>query len=1379
MKISRLLQGSRGLSSAANAAASGDSASAGTRRSGPAGDASQPGLTARPGTAIGGTSAAPRNKGILARLSHPFGRGSSSHQNPKPVESRPAPAGPAVLSRQAREDIESRIELKEELNAARKHEQFWNSELKKEPPETAHLSAAASLATQAKAARAAAEKAYWLVEHKTATLDPGTAETTLADLRQRLEQARSLEAYWVHGAGDTPSPDADLPTLSRMVRRDIEDRIGMKNMLDAARRREAACLAELRQAPPETSHWSAALQASLQATTARQAAERMFLQAEHKKDRLDPGEHETTLDELHIRLDAARSTEAFWEADASDPAQPDRPASPASGHGPTGPHGGSSSSSEILMLEGAQPPPHITSPERPASPDAGQGFEPQVPGPSVRQGDGFFSKLGRGLRPTPGTVQFTPFVGIRVVSPTPARAQFDTEGRLRTPQEGASKPAALPGKIESTAKAFAGPTRGVAMTADQVRQDLAAAEADVRILLQGGESAVAPTRLPDPFRREDLVDRVMTLAGAASPARTLASALADVAGTDVARANAALDALLMQHAPREAKLDAFCIERTLAKTDLGHETLRALLPALEDALEDADLSALDRAVQRAASMHTLRLADQLIEGLPDGVRKPAGLQQAVQMANAALPPEQRSTLVAGTHAAGAALKSARELTAARALVCALELQVDPAAMPHLALRSAYLAYRNGFDSEGPGTELARFQGRLAKLITYAERAAGPSASFPQRVLGHGKSPLSALPFGSAGARLRNPADDFAHVAGAVGMLATQLNRQIEDLPDRRSPEAVGKAIRIAAACRYQQEIAEHGWRDKVSIGRSMRHKIVADVVQSLGVDKDVVRRSDAYKELKAMNAMEAGTLRQWAGREGLETTPQLDQQLKKLEGLHNNGDWFPAKGEVTPENVMGVLRDVLLNARSTFDVRYTDSGIHGINANISQIIADAASLLAIPTAVVGPDVKAVRGRQAMVGVGSSSHGGTLFVGTDTRATAHAGVTGVAGWSFLKDHLSVTAGMQFLPLVKDWSAPKGAMIRTRMDCIGTTAHGMEPWRAKMLEVFDTITKSGPDGALPSSKTQVWDALAEHFFKDPDVSFNWMQTEASSTSSTLTGTVGARGSYAGGYKTGLMGSLGGSRFWGNAMHRQDAKGAMKVETISHSSGGGFAVSGALVQSPIPLGDFSETPGHVKQVQLPSAPVIGGSASFLTSSVGTVLRIANDGDRIIPGVTYRDLEFGNVATYLQYVDSRNNAWATSATQFDAAGEVVAQGQDVVNKFLTQVKGNADRGNQIFCERQVMTPEAARAIDELREAFVRMTPKVESEQARKARTEKMDAGIEAITKDDSSWRNRFLFVMEANTRQRVVGPAYLVQAQTQTDVSHLHMTAALRAND
>jgi hypothetical protein len=1230
MKI-RLFQGGSGSSSAASAGV-GDPAAARPHRSRPAVDASHSGLTPRPGAVRGGASAAPRNKGILGRLGHVFGHGPSGH-GPMPAQSPPAAADTAAtLSCKAREDIELRIELKEKVNAARKLEESWNSALKKEAPETAHLSAAATMASLASAARASAEKAYWQVEHKTERLDPGTDETTLASLRQRLEQARSLETYWAQGDDSAQGSTADPAT-------------------------------------------------------------------QRNETHLDPG---------------------------------------------------------------AQ--------------DDGQDFQPQAPGPSVRKGDGLLSRLGRGLRPTPGTVQFTPFVGIRVVSPTPTRAQFDTEGRLRTPQEGASKPAALPGKIESTAKAFAGPVRGEAVTAEQVRQDLAAAEADVRTLLQGGGSAGVPTRLPDTFLREDLVDRVMALAGAASPARTLASALADVVGTDVARANAALDALELRHAPREARLDAFCIERALAKTDLGHETLRALQPA---ALEDPGLSVLEQAVQRDAWKHALRLADQLIEGLPAGVRKPTSLQQAVQMANAALPPEQRSTLVAGTHVAGTALKSARELTAARALVCAQELLVDPAAMPHLALRSAYLAYRNGFDSEGPGTELARFQGRLAKLITYAERASGPSASFPQRVLGHGKSPLSALPFGSAGARLRNPADDFAHVAGAVGMLATQLNQQIEHLPDRRSPEAVGKALRVAAACRYQQEIAEHGWRDKVSIGRSMRNKIVADVVQSLGVDKDAIRSSGAYKELKAMGAMEAGTLRQWAAREDVEATPQLDQQLQKLEGLHNNGDWFPAKGEVTPENVMDVLRDVLLNARSTFDVRYTDTGIHGINANISQVIADAASMLAIPTAIVGPDVKAVRGRQAMVGVGSSSHGGTLFVGTDTRTAVHAGVTGVAGWSFLKDHLSVTAGMQFLPLVKDWSAPKGAMIRTRMECIGPTAPGMEPWRAKMLEVFDTIARSGPEGALPSSKAQVWDALAEHFFKDPDVSFNWMQTEASNTSSTLTGTVGARGSYAGGYKTGLMGSLGGTRFWGNAMQRQDTKGAMKVETISHSSGGGFAVSGALVESPIPLGDFSDTPGHVKQVVLPSAPVIGGSASFLTSSVGTVLRIANDGDRIIPGVTYRDLEFGNVATYLQYVDSRNNAWATSATQFDAAGEVVAQGQDVVNKFLTQVKGNADRGNQIFCERQVMTPDAARTIDEIREAFVRMTPKVESAEALKARTAKMDASIESITKDDSSWRNRFLFVMEANTRQRVVGPAYLVQAQTQTDVSHLHMTAALRAND
>lgn len=1359
--------------SAPGTAATGDAAPSGARRSGRSGDASQTGLNQRPGAPAGNASAAPRSKGILGRLTHPFGH-RTPRQEPKPVESQPA-ADPATLSRKAREDVEGRIELKEKLNAARKHEQFWNTQLKKEPTETAHFSAAADLAAKAKVARASAEKAFWQIEHKTDRLHPDQAETTLASLRQRLEQARSLEAFWVHDADGTPAAAKDPATLSRLARQAAEERVELKNALEAARQHEASCRAELQQQPAGISHRSPVVQASLQATQAREAAEKVFLRAEHKKDRLEPGERETSLDELLVRLQAARSTEAFWSSET--------PGDATSGHPPRMEdhflRPGSDKLETSAPNSPRQPPPEAAGG---AGQTAEHAFMPQVPGADVRKGGSIFSKLGRALRPTPGTVQFTPFVGIKVVSPTPRRAQYDTEGRLRTPKEGASKPAALPGKIESTAKTFAGPVRGTSVTPAQVRVDLAAGEADVRTLLQGGGSRA----LSDAFAREQLVDRVMALAGAASPARSLASALAEVAGTDVIRANAALDALRMPHATREAKLDAFNLQLSLAKTDLGYETLRALLPSTEPAappgVKPTPKQCLDNTIRRNASKHALRLADQLIDSLPSGARKPVSLEEAVQMANKALPPEQRSTQVTGTHPAGASLKSAKQLTAARALVCAHELQVDPTAGPHMALRSAYLAWRNGFDSEGQGTDLAKFQARLAKLLTYARRAAGPPAPWKHRVVGIDKSPLSALKFGTAGGRLSNPSDDFAHLAGAVRMLTAQLNQQIEAMPDRRSPQAVSKAIRIAAACRYQQEVGEHGLRDKVSIGRSMRKQIVADVMQSLGVDKDTVRRSETYSALKSLGAIKTGTLREWAGLEGVATTPALDEQFRKLEGLRNNGDWFPDMSEISPEKVMDVLRDVLLNARSTFDVRYSDAGVHGISANLAQVIADSASIVAAPTAIVGPDVKALRGRQAMVNVGSSSHGGTLFIGTDTRAAMHAGVTGVAGWSLMKQHLSATVGMQFLPLVKDWSAPKGAMIRTRWTSSTgetSTARGQESWRTKLLEVFDAIVRSGPEGTLPSNKAQVWDALAEHFFKDPDVSLNWMETQATSTTSSLVGTAGARASYAGGYKTGPMVSVGGSRFWGNLLHRQDTKGSMKVETVSHSSGHGFAVAGALVESPIPVGDFSQTPGHVSQVILPSAPVIGGSASFLTSSVGTVLRIASDGDRIIPDVTFRDLEFGSVASYLQYIDSRNDAWARSATQLNDRGEVVVEGQGVINKFLTEVKGNADRGNQIFAERQVMTPEAGRAIDEIREAFVRMTPKGESAKALKARTARMEASIEAITKDDASWRNRFLFVMEANTHQRVVGPAYLVQAQTQTEVNHLHMTAALRAND
>lgn len=1078
----------------------------------------------------------------------------------------------------------------------------------------------------------------------------------------------------------------------------------------------------------------------------------------------------------------------------------------------------------------------------PVAPEPSHGPHAQ-PGPLpevVRTGGGMLGRLKRALRAQPPVVQAGPFVTTTHVKPTPTRARFDTT-KLRQPDADAKAHSALPAKLKSTAKAFVGPSTqarnsGAAVAnAAAALNDGAVAQETIRQLfsppamprLQGSqlEEPLIPNAAQEGANQ--LAMRLMPLAGDGpdfSRPLSVARALAHLVGNDHQRATAALDALTgtgTEHRDA-AKADAFALQLSLAATSLGFEALQALRGEAATPGNDDPFGA----IRRDASMQALRAADDLVRRLPPGTAAPTGMEDVVAIANAMLQPRQEPD-----NGARPPRPRGRDLLSAKALVCAAELQANPQAMPAPPLREAYMNWRNGFTVEGKGSDLEKAKARLFKLNTYGQRAAGMGTRpFMQRVLGLGKSPLSALKMGSAGARLLNPKDDFKRF-DAVDTVVESMKAQIQGFHDQqenpfRMEDAVRKAVRAAAAWRYKESIGKKGWRDTVKVGSNMRHHILRDALEMLRafptVDKKKVHDSAAYLSLKKAGKMDAATLETWAREEllevddaGFQRTRQMIQQTQerldaapvpddpaaaadlelarnelerlrnemkpvadiyRLRELNNNGD-VPLPENATPQDVLASLRDVMAHARPTFDVRYTDGGIHGLNANIAEAIQDAASAVGIPSAAVAPYLRMTRGRQALVNVGSAAMGGTLFVGTDTRRAVQAGVSGTAGWTLPFKYAAASAGVQVTPLSHAASSPKGVMIRTRMQATGPAEPappGAPNWFAldKLLGVYDSLTQAGPGGALPRNKDEMWTGMADRYFKDPDVSITWLKTKASNTSSSLAVTGGAYATVHG-YRAGPTAGIGGTRNWATRQHRRDENGSMPVQTIAHSSGRIGAVSAALVAAPQPVAHFTAEPGEVSQVALPTVPVVGVTVPLLGSSAGVTLRMSQDGDRLIPDVTYRDLEFTNIKDFLQHVDSRNGDWTRSVS---APG---VDGQRALNSFLTEVRGDADRGNQIFVERQSLKAEAAQRIDALHEAQMRLVPKGRPPNAsERAALESLGAEKNRILQDAGNWRNRFLYVMEADTSQRIVGNSYLVQAQTQTDVSHLHMTAALKAN-
>jgi len=894
--------------------------------------------------------------------------------------------------------------------------------------------------------------------------------------------------------------------------------------------------------------------------------------------------------------------------------------------------------------------------------------------------------------------------------------------------------------------------------------------ADLRLYLAPPEHAGADVAL-DAAGRQELVLRRMSQAF----------------GDDAPAARRALDGLVAADTPLAVENDAFELARRLAATALGHSTLNTLCSM---GRPQPDGSKLDTAMRNDAQRLAFTAANTLIDALPEGAPRPASLAEVRDIAVAALAPHDRPH---GTpsQAPSAPMKGNVSL-AAKAFLAALQLAANPEAEPERHLKNAYFSWRCGFTEEGPGTPLARAQQRMFKLSRYARRASNPGMlAGLRRAFGFNKSPMSALAMGTGGASLRQPEDDFlkARVIQDLGDALIGRAQARDEVPlDQR----ISAALKGAALEQWYTRTAHKGWRDKTTVTPAMRKAIAARAAELAGVSLTEVKFSPTYKELKGTRSilrprggaqLDVATLRQWieqcepgvADGAGTIDTATLRAGADQLATLEHDGE-VPLDTS-TPQTVLQNFRRVITEPRMTYDVRLTNGGQFGINFNAAEILNLPVIKHApvLPFVLAGPDVRLTHGRMAMINGGSSANHGQLFIGSDRRISGHLGATATAGVNVLGKRLQVSGTAQALPLVVDTSSPKGVMVRCRFQPIGPVPAGHpDPWRAKLLSVVDAATASGPGGGLPTDVNAMWDALSHAFYKDPDVSLNWLESRGVSVSSSIGVSAGPRAQH-NGYKVGPVGQLNATKTWSTRVRRQETPGPLRAEYASSSSARQVGVAATLVSAPPPQGHFSGETGHVASVSLPSASVVGFSTTILHSEIGSVWRIAEEDGHIDPALTYRDTTFTSMKEMKRYVDSRRASWdAVYPNQPPDAPDPA----EPIDTYLARMAEDATSGNQLFAERVWLRPDAARQINmlrELRDALVAPNAQPTDEQA--AQIAMRNAQISNLLESDQSWDKRFFYSLEITGQTRAVGANFMVTGQQVSEVSHPHQLSVLRA--
>ncbi|AKJ27976.1 hypothetical protein AAW51_1285 [Caldimonas brevitalea] len=761
----------------------------------------------------------------------------------------------------------------------------------------------------------------------------------------------------------------------------------------------------------------------------------------------------------------------------------------------------------------------------------------------------------------------------------------------------------------------------------------------------------------------------------------IATALHKVCHQDTALAAQLLDGLAggVASLPPEQAVFAHRLQRLLAATPAGMDALCAMeggpaTPALREAYEAA-----------------LQISSLLLER---GVN-PGGTAslEAFHRVAVAHPESGRRIGEGDDH---------RDRLAHKALMWAMAVRTGDMHGVDATHHAAYVAWQNGFTESGKNSDFSRALQRLHKFIPYAERGeTGVKRLTPKTVVesigrafakpfGKGLSPMTHMREGAQGATLgdlKTEQEAFrTGLEGAILRLRAPLHAEagrLIGLPARTAnEEAVLNSTLVKLA------VLDH-WRE---VGRKDIKPQAQDIEQRAAqlfsghrVDPRIVQR-----ELKGMDhKLRLKTLEAWA--QGVGGLDGFGQDIAKLRET--------ARGEKQRPKVFTVddMRALALELVRGNDVaRFSEGGTTGLSVSAGLGVAGFQS----PSLGAGPDVKAETGRHATVQFGVSGVGGEVFIGTERRKAAHAGVNVSLGWpAGSRVGIGASVGAK---VGGETLAAEGVAIRTRKG-------SGDAWKEKTAEVvnflFDQVRPS--DGQTrPADKADLWQRYADRYGNDPDVSFTFVSHQAKTTKAGVSAGAGASVNIAGlrlgpsvsaGLEHNRMSALRDDRAgkWTTTVAGQGIRNNLALGASLAASAPAVQLGHATAQGGPggPNGIFTTAP-PVQSVSLPGLALLGAGTDITLRTENGVTRLTKERGRLTPELCSQQREFGSANEFIAYLESQRAQWEPVIGERDADGVLVG-GAAKFDTFLREVKALAAKGNQTFVEGRSLRPEVADLID------------------------------------------------------------------------------------
>lgn len=724
-------------------------------------------------------------------------------------------------------------------------------------------------------------------------------------------------------------------------------------------------------------------------------------------------------------------------------------------------------------------------------------------------------------------------------------------------------------------------------------------------------------------------------------------------------------------------------------------------------------------------------------------------------------------------------------------------------------KSAVFAWRQGFLTDDKHSLLSQTQQRLAKFRKYVSRAetrnalnearqdparstaatARLVANNVQRAFSRKKSPLLAMgKYGSLAAGTR-------HVPTDQVELDKHMRTAIDALKDRlqtRSGEArfsLGRYGEVPTVA-LRGAILEH-WsatsESKRPQGYTLDGNAMVDIAERLhrAIGESVVRadgRLPQQLERLIGTRLSHATLATWARDAAMPQRTETGEEtafssaMRRARNILEPGKDKPV--DMTADSMRAFLKNFTGEHNVGNAMTFTDGGALGVNTgaltlNLASLVKRFKGGFALTPVF---DAQGSVARSAAFNIGTTAHGGEIFIGRQRQVVGQLGGGLTAGYTTPTDadENSFSVGVGISGNVTlfglEHTNPTGVRLRfTTQRKDDGSAMNSDAMRKQMSDMVDYMFEAcGPD-KRHLSPSALWEDFAVHHFDQKNLSVAWEDYASvnSKMGASVTLTARAGVTTQDGQTVRAGGSVGYGFTWNpfTIGQRQEKSGIAPILREDRGSAHLHAVTvAASVQ--LPAGPLPDTPdGAANSLGVPSVPIASATYMLGNGGFNATIRTLMERGRLSEAFTYRDLSERNINDFIKFANdpARRKEWEAlcSAEQgaYAAHGKADAgPGKKRLDDFLDKIQEMA-RPNQAHYMRWRLGEQERLAMDDYM-AAARMADRGGRGKDAKACLQ----AVEQIAASEASWRPAALFTMHGNSKQTDTGLNFGLQATART---------------